>query len=207
MLADKLRSGSILLADDNALWLLQHNAQQGANTRRTCTDNQHGILLGDFRNTCCPKAGSKNIAHKKRLFIGNAVGNFVQPLVSVRHTHKFRLSAVNAAAKCPAAMMIGAIIDKALLAEEAFAAERFYVYRHAVTGLHGFYVSADRFHHAHHFMAHGNSRHNTRYRAMLNMQITGADASQRYAHNSITRRNKLRLGLFLQSKLTVFNIS
>ncbi len=29
MLADKLRSGSILLADDNALRLLQHNAQQG----------------------------------------------------------------------------------------------------------------------------------------------------------------------------------
>lgn len=42
---------------------------------------------------------------------------------------------------------------------------------------------------------------------MLNMQITGADASQGYAHESITRRNKLRLGLFLQSKLTVFNIS
>ena len=118
-----------------------------------------------------------------------------------------RLATVDAATECPAASLRLAVVDISALAEEAFAAERFYVYRRAVTGLHGFYVGADRFHHANHFMAHGNSRHSTRYRAMLNMQITAADASQGYAHERITRRNKLRLGLFLQSKLSVFNIS
>ena len=79
MLSDKLRSGCIFFADDDALRLLQHNTQQGADTRRSRTDNQHRILLGDFRNACCPKAGSKNITYKKCLLIGNAVGNFVQP--------------------------------------------------------------------------------------------------------------------------------
>ena len=45
--------------------------------------------------------------------------NFVQSLVRIGHPDELCLPAVNTAAQCPTAAPIGAVIHKAMLAEEA----------------------------------------------------------------------------------------
>ncbi len=55
-------------------------------------------------------------------------------MIGIRYAHILGLTAVNAAAERPTAVLIGAVVDKALLAEEALAAVCFYIDRNSVTG-------------------------------------------------------------------------
>ena len=73
MLTDELQAACVLFTDDDALGAVQHDAQQRADAGRPCTEDQHGILGGDLRNACRPKAGGQHIAHQQCLPVGNAV--------------------------------------------------------------------------------------------------------------------------------------
>ena len=104
--------------------------------------------------------------------------NFVQSLVRIGHPDELCLSAVNTATQSPAAVGIGAVVHKAMPAEETLATEGFHIYRHPVAGLHGGHGGADFLHHTHHLMAYSDTGHRPGHRAMLDVQIAGADAAR-----------------------------
>ena len=93
-----------------------------------------------------------------------------------------------------------------MLAEEALSAEGFYIYRYPITGLDIRNFCADFFHDANHLVTYGNTGNGSRHRAMLDVQVTGTDAPQRYADDCIPCIYDLRLRLVGQGKLAMFNI-
>ena len=91
---DKGEPCRVLLADDDALGFFQRRAQQRADARWACADDEDGVLLRNLRNARRPEAGCQNVADKQRLFIRNLVRNFVQFLIGVGDADKFCLSVV-----------------------------------------------------------------------------------------------------------------
>ena len=160
-----------LLAHDDALGLLQHGAQQRADAGGACTDDEHGVVGGNFADSSRPESRGEHVAHEKRLLVGHSVGNTVQALRSQWHTHIFGLSAVDAATQCPTAVGRGAVVHKAMLAEETFTAEGLHVHRHTVAHLHALHVGADFLHHAHHFVAHGDAWHGSWHASVLDVEV------------------------------------
>ena len=92
-----MRAGSFF-ADDDPLGILQHDAEQGADARGACADDEDGVIHGDFGNPCGPEAGGQHITHEERLLVSDRVGNLVQALIRIGHPDKFCLSAIDAAA-------------------------------------------------------------------------------------------------------------
>ena len=206
MLTNKADAFFRLLAYDDLFRVFQHCTQQGADTRRAGSDDENGIVGRNFRDTCRPESGGKNIAYEKCLFIGYTIRNTVQPLIGIRHPYIFRLSAVDAAAQGPASVFVFAVVYISMLAEKAFATKSFHVNRHTVAGLHGGDLLAYLFYNAYHLMPYGNARHGTRDTSMLDMQIAGTDTSQRDAHHGITGAFQFRHGFFYQRKMSVLHI-
>jgi hypothetical protein len=79
------------------------------------------------------------------------------------------LSSINAAAESPAAIGVGAIVHKAIFAEEALSAESFYVNGYSIAWLYIGYFGSHFFHHTYHFVAYGNTRNGTRHASVLDM--------------------------------------
>ena len=79
-----------------------------------------------------PVAGREYVADKQRLTVADIIGDFIKPLVGERHAHILGLTAIDAAAKRPAAVSVSAVVYKAVTAEEAVAAEGLDVDRDAV---------------------------------------------------------------------------
>ena len=127
-------------ADDDPLGVLQHNAHEGAKTCGACADDEDRVFRGDLADARGPEAGGQHIPHQQRLRIGDRVRDFVQTLVSIGHTDKFGLSAVNAATQRPAAVGVGAVVDEALSAEEALPAEGLHIHRHPVARFDRSYI-------------------------------------------------------------------
>lgn len=100
----------------------------------------------------CPVAGGEYIAGKQCLPVGNPVGNDSQTLIGIRYADVLRLTAVNPAAECPAAVGIGAVVDKAVLTEKAVSAERLHVDGYTVAGFDGFDCRTDLLDYADHLM-------------------------------------------------------
>ena len=98
-------------------------------------------------------------------------------------------------AQCPTAVGIGAVVDEALLAEEALAAEGFHIHRNSVTGLYVRDRRADFFHDTDHLMTDRDSFYRPRHAAVLNMQIARTDARKRDLDNRIPLVLYRRLGL------------
>ena len=57
------------------------------------------------------------------MIVGYSIGNLIQPLIRKRHANVLCLTAINAATKRPTPVLVGAVVDEALLAEEALAAK------------------------------------------------------------------------------------
>ena len=169
MFPDEGDAGGVFFADDDPLGISKHDAQQSADACGACADDEDGVLLGDFGNSGGPEAGGQQIAHEECLLVSDRVGNLVQSLIRIGHPDKLSLSAVDAAPQCPPTVGIGAIVHKAVLAEETLAAESLHIHRHSVTGLHGGVSAAHRFHHAHHLMAYRDAGNCPGHRAMLDM--------------------------------------
>ena len=207
VLPDKGQPGRILLADDDALWLLQQGAQQGADARGACADDKHRILPVDFRNPGRPEAGGQNVAYEQGLFIGNPLRDFIQALVGIGHTDKLRLSAVDSAAQGPPSIGVGAVIHPTILAEIALAAKGLHIHRHPVPEAQLLHLGAHGLHHAHHLMAHGDAGHRPGHGAMLDVQVTGTDGAQSHPHNGIPGILQHRLRLVQKGKMVMFDIS
>lgn len=90
--------------------------------------------------------------------------------------------------------------------KKALAAESFHVDGDTVAWLHGGYSSTDFFDNANHLMADRDAGHSTWHRAMLDMQIAGADACKGNAHDGVAVILQGGLGLLLQSKMTMGNV-
>ena len=196
MCADKADAVLIFFTDDDALGLFQHYAEQRANARRSRAEDQHGIVFCDLGNMCCPEAGGEHVAHQQSLPIGHTVGNFIKPLIGKGHAHIFRLPAVDAAAERPAAVLIRAVVDIALFAEKALAAESLYIDRYAVARLHVLHRAADCFHNADHLMSHRDTRNGAGNAPVLDVQVAGANAGERHLHNGVPLVQQYRLWLF-----------
>ena len=111
-------AGGILLADDDLFGVLQHDTQQGADACGTCADDKDGVLGGDLTDSCGPETGGQHIADEQRLLVSDRVGDFIQTLVCIGYPDEFCLTAIHAAAQRPAAIGVGAVIDKTLPAEK-----------------------------------------------------------------------------------------
>ena len=173
------------LTDDDTPWPVQHHAEQGAESRRPSPDDEDGIFLRDLADACRPEACSQHVADQQCLLVGHTIGNAVQSLRSQRHAHILRLSTVDAASQSPAAMGRGTVVDIAMLAEEAFATEGLHVDRHAVADLHAPDIGSHLLHHTDHLVAHGDARHRPWHTSVLDMKVTGANASQGHAHDGV----------------------
>ena len=171
MLLDKSPPLFRRLTHDDALRALQHRADQRADARRSGTDNQHRVVGRNLTYARRPESRGKHIANKQSLLVGHAVGNAVQALRRQRHTHIFRLSAVDTASESPSAMRRSAVVDIAVSAVEALTAEGFHIDGHTVAYLHAFHVGAYFFHHADHLMADSDARHRSRHTPVLYMQV------------------------------------
>lgn len=101
--------------------------------------------------------------------------------------HILSLPAVDAAAKSPAAVRILTVVDKAVLAEEAFPAEGFHVDRDPVPRLYLCDAASCFLHDPYHLMAHGDAGNSPGNGAVLDVKITGADAGQSDLYNGILR--------------------
>ena len=172
MLPQKADAAGVLFADDDPLRLFEHNAEQGAYSRRSGADDEDGILLGDLRDARRPVAGGEDITHQQRLPVCHAVRDPVQPGIGKRHPHIFGLPAVNAAAECPAAVFVSAVVHIALFAEEALPAEGLDIDRHAIPRLYMGHRIADGLDDAHHLMADRDAGYGAGHAAVLDVQIT-----------------------------------
>ena len=184
-LAHKAQTGGIRIAQDNAVRVMQHGTQHGADTGRACAEDEHGITaldLGDLRR---PVAGGEYIAGKQRLPIGDRIGDAGQTLICVGDPDVFGLTAVDTTAERPAAVGIGAVVDKAVFAEKAVSAEGFDIHRNAVAGLDGLHAWADLLDYADHLVADRDTGHGARHRTVLDVQIAGADTGHGNADNGI----------------------
>ena len=104
-------------------------------------------------------------------------------------------------------MWRSAVVHVAMLAVEAFAAEGLHVHGHSVARFYMGHLLSHFLHYAHHLVANGNSRHGTRHGTVLDMQIAGTDAAQRYSNDGIVLISQCRLLLLREAKHSLFNIS
>ena len=195
-----------LLAHDDTLGALQHRAEQGADARRSGTDDKHGILRRNVRYACRPKAGGQDITHEECLLVRHIIGDAVKPLVGMGHTDKFRLPTVDAAAQSPTSVGVGAVVHIAFLAKETLAAEGLHVHGDAVARTDIGDGTPHLLHHAHNLVAYGDARHGTRHAAMLDVQVAGADAAQGDADNGVVCILQHRFRLVQEAELALLDI-
>ena len=203
---DKVQAAFVLFADNDLFGVFQHYAQQGADAGGACADDQNRVLRGDLGDPGGPEAGGQHVPHQQSLPVGDTVGDPVQTLVGKGHPHIFCLTTVDPAAQSPAAVGIGAVVDKPLLAEKAFPAEGFHIHRHPVSRLDMGHALAHGFHDAHHLMSHGDSGNGPGHAAVLDMQVAGADAGQSDLDNGIPVIQQHRLRLFRQCEISFGNV-
>ena len=204
--ADKVQPLLVQIADNDPPGVLELDALEGAQAGGACAQNQHRVPGLNFRDLGGPIAGGQHIPHQQRLEIGDPVGYLVQSLVGMGYPDIFRLAPVDATAQGPAPVRVGAVIDPAVLAEEAVAAEGFHIHRHPVTGPDRGDGPAHLVHDAHHLMAHGDPGHRPGHRAVLDVQVTGADAAQRHFDDGVPIVQQYGLGLFHQFKQSLSDI-
>ena len=144
---------------------------------------------------------------KRALLVAHPLGDARQALVGVGHSHRLGLPAVYAAAQGPAAVGVGAVVHEAPAAEVALAAEGLHVHRHAVARSHAPHRRAHGLHHAHHLVPHGHAGHRPRHAAVLYVQVAGADACQRDAHQCVALVPQHRAGLLQQLEPPAFHVS
>ena len=105
----------------------------------------------------------------------------------MRHANILRLSAVDAAAQRPTSVGISAVVHVTALAEEAFAAESLDIDRHAVADPDMTHLRPDRLDDADHLVTDGDTLDGAGHAAVFDMQVAGADARERHAHDSVAR--------------------
>ena len=116
-----------------------------------------------------PAPSDSTITRFMRGHLAEVIEDLVQTLICKRHANILCLTAINTATESPTAVFVGTVIDEALLAEEALAAEGFHVNRNSVAGLYVRNRRADLFHDADHLVTDRDSFHRPRHAAVLDM--------------------------------------
>ena len=129
-----------------------------------------------------------------------------QPLVGMGHPHQRGLPAVDAAAQRPASVGVGAVVDIAVAAEVALAAEGLDVDRHAVARAERRNLRAHLLDDAHHLVAHGDALDGARHAAVEDVQVAGADACQRDAYQGVAGCFEPGFRLFAELEASAFDI-
>jgi hypothetical protein len=91
-------------------------------------------------------------------------------------------------------------------AKKALATESLNIYSNPVAWSDRSNTTPNLFNNTHHLMPHGYSRHGTQHTAMLDVQITGANAAKRYTDNGITLIFQFGFRFVQQFKPPPFNI-
>lgn len=184
----------------------EHRAEQRADARGTRPDDEQRILLRNLGDAGGPEACGEDVAGEERRLVAHRVGNARQPLLGVGYAHVFGLSAVDAASERPAPVGVGAVVDVAVAAEETLAAEGLDVDRHAVARAERRDAGADLLDDAHHLVADGNALDGARHAAVEDVQVAGADARQRDAHQCVARVFEAGQGLFAELEASAADI-
>ncbi|CDA95914.1 predicted protein [Prevotella sp. CAG:1320] len=180
--------------------MLQHDAEQGTNTRGSRPDDEHGVFFRNLADACSPEARGKDIPHEQSLFVGHAIGDAVQSLLGQWHAHVFRLSAVDTTTQSPSTMRRCAVVHIAMPAEVTFPAESLHVHGHPVSFSEALDLTSQLFHHAHHLMSYGDAWHGPGHAAVLDVQVTGTNAGQCHADYSVRRLKYLGFRLIYKLK-------
>ena len=186
--------------------MLQPHAEQRADARGPGPEDEHRILLRDLRDACGPEPRGEDVAHEQRLRVAHRRGDAAEPLVGVRYPHVGRLPAVDAAPQGPSAVRIRAVIDVSAAAEEAFAAEGLDVDRHAVADPHGAHCLPYLLDDADHLVPDGDARHGAGHASVADVEVAGADARQRDAHDGVARVFQYGPGLLPKFEAALFYI-
>ena len=202
MTADKVQPLGVRVTDNNLFRFFQPHTLQRAQPGRPCSQNQHGVFRPDLRDFRRPVSGRQQVADKQRLPVGHSVGNPVQSLVGMGDPDIFRLTAVNPAAECPTAVRVGAVVDPSVFAEETFSAEGFNVDGDPVTRPDGGDFWSDLLDDADHLMTDGDARDGAGDRAVLDMQVTGADAGEGYFDDCVPLVKQDRFWFFAEFKFS-----
>ena len=117
--------------------------------------------------------------------VRNFIWNFIQSLICKWHTDIFCLTAINTAAKSPAAIFVGTVIYISFPAEKTFPAKGFYIYRYSLSRLHFRYSTSNFFHDSNHLMADCNARNCSWNASVLNVKVTGTNAGKCHLYNGI----------------------
>ena len=195
------------LAHDDASRALQHDAQQGADARRSGSDDEHSVVRINLRYARSPVSCGEDVAREESLFVAYAVGYAVESLSGMRHTDILSLSSVDAATESPASVGVLAVVHVALTAEETFAAEGLHIHCHSVARSDVRHLRACLFHYAHHLMTYGDARYGARNTAVLYVQVARADAPERHPHDGVARVLQFGHGFFCQSEVPFSDVS
>ena len=100
-------------------------------------------------------------------------------------------------------LMRSAVVHIALLAVETISAESFHIRRYKVAFTESLDFTAKFIHNTHHLIPDGDARHSPWYAAVLDMQVTCADAAHGHTDDSIRRLQNHRLWLSTNSNLSL----
>ena len=103
-------------------------------------------------------------------------------------------------------LMRSAVVHIALLAVETISAESFHIRRYKGAFTESLDFTAKFIHNTHHLMPDSDARYSPWYAAVLDMQVTCADAAHGHRDDSISRLQNHRLWLFNQFKPTFIYI-
>ena len=204
--AHKVPPRRVRLADDDPAGGFQQQALERAEPSRPRADDERRVPGLDLRDVRRPVTGRQQVADEQGLFVADAVWDAVEPAVGVGDADVFGLAAVYAAAERPAAVGVGAVVDPAVLAEEALAAEGLHVHGDPVAGPDLAHLGAHGLHDAHHLVPHGDAGHGARHGAVFYVQVAGADARERDADNGVPVVEQHGLWFFKQRELSALNI-
>ncbi len=203
---DKFQPAGVFVTDQDGFGTIQPHALQRTDAGGASTQNEHGILRPNLRDFSGPIAGGQHVSHQQCLEIGDGIRNFIEPLVGIGHSDILRLSPVNPTAQGPTAVRVRAVIDPAMPAEEAVPTEGLHIHRHPVAGSDVGDGGAYLLHYPHHLVAHRDAGHRPGDRAVLDVQVAGADAGQGDPDDSVPVVLQDRFGLFQQGKGALLHI-
>ena len=189
------------LTDDDPLGGLEQQALEGTHPGGPGADEEDGVLRPHGGDLGGPVAGGQDVPHEEGLEVAHPLRDGGEALVGQGDPDAGGLSAVDAAAQGPAALGVNAVVDPAMAAEEAVPAEGLHVHRHPVPGLYPGDGGAHRLHHAHHLVAQGDAGHRPGHRAVLDVEVAGADAGEGDPDDGVPVLQQHRLGLFQQPEV------
>ena len=177
---------------------VQSAGHHSAKSRRAGSQHRNRILPADFSQLGGPVSGRQQIPGKQRLFVGYALRDLVQSLISMGDPHIFRLSAVNPASQHPSAFRVRTIVHIPPPAKETVPAEGFHIDRRPVSFFYLFYSLSGLFHHTYKLMAQDHPRLCHWHSAMKDMYVAAADGCHRHPYNNIRIFLDLWPGALLQ---------